>query len=81
MEKIFNRKNCCLENFKSLIICHKKVLNRTNNNNVQDESMCNYCSKDSCMLNSKCLQEATITTQNKIKRVHGSSRDPFKKRW
>ena len=30
-EKNCKKSNCCLENFKSLIICHKKVLNRTNN--------------------------------------------------
>ena len=48
--------------------------------------MCNCSNKDSCLLNSKCLQEnvvykATITTQNKIKEYIGSTGGLFKKNW
>ena len=56
-----------------LISCqNKKELNRTNNKNDQDISMCNCLSKDFCPLNGQYLQgnlvyKVKITTQNKIK--------------
>ena len=92
MKKIYNRNKCkllysCMENVKSLISRHnKKVQSRTNNKKYQDSNVCNCRSKDSCPLNSKCLQKnvvykATITTQNEIKKYIGSTRGLFKKRW
>ena len=76
-----------MENVKSLINRHnKKVLSRTTNKKDQENNMCNCRNKDSCPLNSKCLQEnvaykATISTLNQIEEYIGSTGGLFKKRW
>ena len=75
-----------MDNIKSSISGHsKKILSKMNHKKYQENDMCN-CRKDSCPLNSKCVQEnvlykATITTQNEIKEYIGSTGGLFKKRW
>ena len=92
MKKIFNRSNCkisycCMDNVKSLISTHnRKILNKLNHKNNQEEKTCNCRDKDSCPLSGKCLQgnvvyKATITSQIETKEYIGSTGNQFKKRW